>query len=165
MGVRKYQEQTIASHPKMFLLSVEEQREVSDMNKANSATTATLLATARTLGFLDYDVLSGAATTKKVTRLRAPNGRPIVIQNDNVNPRIWVLPDHEADNFSLIGQRLHKAGDDRHSNLRQVREFAGSLLQRLSLLQRIRMQLGSLWQRSGQYGPVYEISFASASRT
>lgn len=101
------------------------------MNKVNSTMTATLLATARTLGFLDYDVLSGAAATKKVTRLRAPSGHPIVIQNDNVNPRIWVLPDHEAGNFSLLGQRFHKAGDDRHSNLRQVREFAGQSLMKI----------------------------------
>jgi hypothetical protein len=98
------------------------------MNKARFTDTASLLATARTLGFLDYDVLSGAAITKKVTRLRAPNGCPIVIQNDNVNPRLWVLPHHEAGKLSPLGQRFHKAGDDRHSNLRQIREFAGQPL-------------------------------------
>jgi len=131
VSARKYQEKTVASHPEVFLLSVAEQPKVSDMNKAHSAKTAILLATARTLGFSDYDVLSGAAITKKVTRLRAPNGCPIVIQNDNVNPRLWVLPDHEVGKLSPLGQRVHKEGDDRHSNLRQIREFAGQPLTKI----------------------------------
>ena len=66
------QEKAVAFYAKVFLLNVAEQQEISDMTKPYSPATANLLNAARAAGFEDYDILSGAAATKKVTRLRAP---------------------------------------------------------------------------------------------
>ncbi len=88
-----------------------------------------LMAIAREAGLVDYDVLSGFSATKKLARLRFPNGRPVVIQTNNKIPRIWLLPEHEAGKFSALGKREHyEAGRGRHSNLQQVREFVGHAL-------------------------------------
>lgn len=88
-----------------------------------------LMAIAREAGLTDYDVLNGFPATKKLARLRFPNGRPVVIQINNKIPRIWMLPEHEAGKFSDLGKREHyEAGRGRHSNLQQVREFVGRAL-------------------------------------
>ena len=98
-------------------------------NPAPTATATNLLAIARRAGCIDYDVTSGDPATKKLTRLRLPNGVPLVIQTNNKTPRVWLLPEHEKGALRGFGEQEHyEARRTRHSNLNQVREFRGQAL-------------------------------------
>jgi len=80
-----------------------------------------------------YDMTSGRPETKKVSRLRLANGHPVVLQLLDVEPRLWMLPEHERGAFADVGELVRKPGDDRHSGLRQVREFRGQELVKVVL--------------------------------
>ena len=90
--------------------------------------TASFVSAARDAGYTDYDILTGEAQTAKMLRLRAPNGRSMAVQTDcSGSPRVYVLPEHEA-GLAALGPRTSKPGEDRSSNLAQVREFRGQPL-------------------------------------
>ena len=94
-----------------------------------TASGPTVLALARAVGAIDYEMLSGRPTTSKVARLRLPDGRPLVIQINNKTARIWMRPDDERGLLRPLGAREEYAcGRRRHHHLAQVREFVGQAL-------------------------------------
>jgi hypothetical protein len=83
-----------------------------------------ILAIAHQAGLKEYNVLDGKPATSKLSRLRLPNGRPLVIQTNNKTPRVWMLPEDEAGSLSVLGKReFYEVGRGRHHHLNQVREF------------------------------------------
>ena len=99
-----------------------------------TAAATALLAIAKRAGATDYDTLRGNSATSKLARLRLPNGRPIVIQTNNKQPRIWLRSEHDCGALAKLGRCEHyEASRTRHHHLRQVREFDGRPLVKVSL--------------------------------
>ena len=52
----------------------------------------------------------------------------MVIETDDVTPRVWILSEHEEGKLTCLGHHIHKIDNHRHSHLDQVRDFAGHSL-------------------------------------
>ena len=95
---------------------------------------AILTAILTRIGAVPYAVANGRSHTKKVARYSLPNGNPLVLEVDRKVPNLWMRPEHERGVFHKLGEtELYAPGRGRHSNLRQIREFAGRELVKISL--------------------------------
>lgn len=86
------------------------------------------------MGASDYGMSRGKSETSKVHRFRLRNGEPVVVQTNNVVPRMWLLAAHDDAILRRLGQCTHYSADDgRNHHLQQVREFNGRELVKVTL--------------------------------